>query len=156
LSSYFISRLKDSVLVFNKKAYMKEYNARPEHKQNVREATKSRYWRLRNDPEFRRKKHEADHKYRLAHLDEKRQKDREYFYRNRDRILERFRSRIKFQGHTKSVPKNPRTGICSICGHIGKTDMHHNQYDPENILANTIEVCDGCHNRVHIRRKGVM
>ena len=155
MSSYFhktlYSRLKDSYrLVFDKKAYMKIYNARPEVRKNVREAVNRHYWANRDNPDFRAKKSEADRRYALSHWEQKKRRNREYFYRHRDRILERLRARIKFQGRTKSVGRNPRTGICSLCRHKGQTDIHHMRYDRNDLLAHTIELCDSCHNKQRV------
>lgn len=52
---------------------------------------------------------------------------------------------MTFRGKTVSLDNNPRKGICSKCGHVGKTDMHHDQYDINNPLAYTRELCRRCH-----------
>ena len=147
----FNSRLKDYFrLVFDKKAYMKEYNARPEQKQKVREAAVRHYWANKNNPDYLARKKEKDKRWRLSHLEYKRRKDREYFQNNRERIYQQFRKRILFQGRVIAVGRNPRSGICSIWCRIGRTDIHHTKYDPNNVLAHTMELCDGCHNKQRV------
>jgi hypothetical protein len=42
---------------------------------------------------------------------------------------------------------NPRTGFCSKCGKIGQTHLHHTNYDSNNPLDNTIELCVSCHSK---------
>lgn len=55
--------------------------------------------------------------------------------------------RINFKGKIIRLGFVPRIGICSKCGKKGKTDLHHEEYDSNNILANTIELCDSCHSK---------
>jgi hypothetical protein len=75
--------------------------------------------------------------------------------------------RIEFKGKQIHIDKNPRKGICSLCGikvgqfhpvtgHYCKTThMHHLQYDPENPANYTIEVCVPCHKQEHQRLKAI-
>jgi hypothetical protein len=72
--------------------------------------------------------------------------------------------RLAFKGKQVFVDEAPRKGICSLCGvrvgqfhpvtghYCKQTQMHHLQYDPENPLAHTIEVCVPCHKQEHRRR----
>ena len=148
----FISRLKDLyALVFDKKAWMKEYNARPENKEKVRQAVRKRYWLLKDDPEFKARKSEKDRKYRLTHAEQKREKDRLYHLKNREKHLQVFRNRVTFHNKQLQLDFNPRVGTCSICGSVRRTDLHHTKYDPSNPLAHTIEVCKPCHRKQHIK-----
>ena len=58
-------------------------------------------------------------------------------------------------GKTHYLKENPRTGVCSRCfrskarGEIKRTAMHHTSYDPTDVLANTVELCVGCHMHIH-------
>ncbi len=54
------------------------------------------------------------------------------------------------EGKQEYVKTNPRTGVCSICGAIKgidceRTAIHHIEYDKEDVLLNTIELCASCH-----------
>ena len=153
----FISRLKDLyALVFDKKAWMKEYNARPENKEKVREATKKHYWANKDNPEYQARKKASDKRWRLSHLEYKRKKDMEYHWKNREKHLQMFRNRVTFLGKQLQLDSNPRRGVCSQCGFVGRTDLHHIKYDPTNPLANTIELCKPCHRKGHIRKAKIL
>ena len=63
--------------------------------------------------------------------------------------------RLRFKDKHMMLKENPRTGICSQCGarkgiECKKTDIHHIQYDPEDPLKYTIELCPSCHRNQHI------
>ena len=63
--------------------------------------------------------------------------------------------RIEFQGRNINFKENPRTNVCSKCGKKypdklkEQTSMHHQEYDPKNPLANTVELCRSCHLSHH-------
>lgn len=65
------------------------------------------------------------------------------------------RKKILFKGGQVWIGYNPRSGICSKCkrsvhkGEIKKTNLHHTQYDENNPLAHTIELCVSCHIKEH-------
>jgi len=69
--------------------------------------------------------------------------------------LKRKKKRINFKGKLIGLEKEPRIGICSKCGksvkkgEIKRTNLHHLKYDPKNPLNHTIELCVGCHNKIH-------
>ena len=71
-------------------------------------------------------------------------------------ILHKFRvtasnnKRILFKDQRIHLKQEIRKGICSQCGHIGRTNMHHITYDESNPTAYTIELCVPCHNREHL------
>jgi len=76
--------------------------------------------------------------------------DYEYQQKNREKINKKQREvynpqRIKFKGKQIQIGINPRKGICSKCGKKAETDMHHTKYDRNNVLANTVELCNSCH-----------
>ena len=108
------TRLKDLyALVFDKKAWMKEYNARPEIKALVRAASMNYYWANKDTPEFKAKKSEKDKRWRLKHLEYKRQKDREYFQKNKDWLLPKNREYVKGwnRQHWKNMTTEERKAI---------------------------------------------
>ncbi len=62
--------------------------------------------------------------------------------------------RINLQGKIRiQLDHNPRTGYCSLClnniydGSCKKTDLHHIEYDLDNPLRYTIELCPSCHGK---------
>ena len=65
--------------------------------------------------------------------------------------------RIRFAptGKNYTLKENPRIGVCSRCfrskarGEIKRTAMHHTSYDPTDVLANTVELCNRCHSQIH-------
>lgn len=64
------------------------------------------------------------------------------------------KKKIKFLGKQIHIGVNPRKGICSKCGRrvgeqITRTNMHHERYDPTDLLKHTIELCVACHVRIH-------
>lgn len=58
---------------------------------------------------------------------------------------------IKFKGKSIHTDHIVRKGSCQNCGKTGLTNMHHTQYDSNNPLAHTIELCISCHNKEHGR-----
>lgn len=56
---------------------------------------------------------------------------------------------LNYKGKTIMMPNPVRTGICKECGNIGRTNIHHKEYDDSNPLAYTIELCIRCHNKAH-------
>jgi hypothetical protein len=59
-------------------------------------------------------------------------------------------NQIGFQGRKVWLGFNPRIGVCNGCRAVvpfdcDRTEMHHEEYDPDNILSHTIEYCRGCH-----------
>jgi hypothetical protein len=63
--------------------------------------------------------------------------------------------RLKFKGNLLNLRENPRTNICSQCDRKYpeelkiQTSMHHLVYDESNPIAHTLELCAGCHARLH-------
>lgn len=56
--------------------------------------------------------------------------------------------RMKFKDTIIHLSQNPRTGICHDCGRATETDIHHYaEYDEQDPLKNTIELCPSCHCR---------
>jgi len=72
-------------------------------------------------------------------------------------------NRVLILGKGVCFKENPRTNVCSICGRRypeelkRQTSIHHYKYDPENLLAHTVELCTSCHAKDHMRmgRKAV-
>ena len=52
---------------------------------------------------------------------------------------------IRFRGPQIVVDRIARNGICVNCGREGYTHIHHKQYDDNDPLAHTIELCPSCH-----------
>ena len=49
-------------------------------------------------------------------------------------------------GYIRTHKKFNKKGVCSICGYIGTTELHHIDKDPKNISDdNVIELCLTCH-----------
>ena len=61
--------------------------------------------------------------------------------------------RLKFKDRYVYVDKNPRNHICSNCGNIGNTDIHHIQYHENDPLKDTVELCNSCHMKESWRLK---
>lgn len=63
------------------------------------------------------------------------------------------KKRIRFKEKIISIKNNPRKGYCSRCsnnifdGSCKRTHMHHELYDVNNVLNNTIELCPKCHDK---------
>ena len=53
--------------------------------------------------------------------------------------------KIKFKDKFVMLKENPRKGVCCKCNKIGLTHIHHTEYDDNNPLKNTIELCPSCH-----------
>lgn len=52
---------------------------------------------------------------------------------------------LNFKGKRLLFASRLRTGICSQCNFVGRTDLHHTEYDESNPLAHTVELCRSCH-----------
>lgn len=63
--------------------------------------------------------------------------------------------KIYFKNRRITLKENPRSGICSICGKLGKTDMHHFLYDNNDPLKYTQELCAGCHAKESLRSEQI-
>jgi len=61
--------------------------------------------------------------------------------------------RIKFKDKRIFLETNPRIGVCSWCRKKGRTNIHHLQYDENNPLAHTVEICPSCHIKEHLAKK---
>jgi hypothetical protein len=55
--------------------------------------------------------------------------------------------RIHYKGKDICLSFNPRKGICTKCGKEGKTQLHHEEYDDNDVLAHTVELCVSCHSK---------
>ena len=60
--------------------------------------------------------------------------------------------KIRFKDKRIILKENPRKGRCLKCGKIGRTNMHHQQYDESDPLKYTIELCTSCHMKIHNRK----
>ncbi len=55
-------------------------------------------------------------------------------------------NKVVYKGPTLTLDHDPRIGICSRCRAVARIDcigthMHHEIYDDNDPLANTIELC---------------
>src|SRR5262245_42437802 len=65
----------------------------------------------------------------------------------------KYRPRVlSYKGKRVMLKVAPRTHKCSNCGKIGYTQMHHLQYDDNDPLAYTVELCVICHRLAHGER----
>lgn len=74
---------------------------------------------------------------------------RKIIYRKRE--LEHNKRKLVYKRKNITLPYNPRIGVCSWCRAVApidtpRTHLHHEKYDDNNPLANTIELCMKCHN----------
>jgi len=74
---------------------------------------------------------------------------------NPEVIKRRNQTRMLFKNKIIHLDKNPRIGICSLCGIKTKTSMHHLIYDETNPLKHTIEICNSCHMKESMKIHGV-
>ena len=91
---------------------------------------KKRYQKNKDDPEFIANKNEIRAKSRHKNLIDVRIGALDYYYRNKDKILEKHKNGILFLGKYFPLPYLPRRGICSQCQYQGFTAIHHIMYDP--------------------------
>jgi hypothetical protein len=71
------------------------------------------------------------------------------------KVRKRNQTRMLFKDKVIHIGKNPRTGVCSLCGIKTKTSMHHLIYDETNPLKHTIEICNSCHMKESMKIHGV-
>lgn len=63
---------------------------------------------------------------------------------------------ISFKGKRIVLKEKPRTGYCEQCSNnifdetCKRTSMHHFIYDENDPLKNTIELCNSCHQTLHL------
>jgi len=69
--------------------------------------------------------------------------------RVRGYALKSKKKRILFKNKRVTMDHNPRSGVCSECGKEGRTEIHHDEYDEKNPMANTRELCASCHATHH-------
>lgn len=86
--------------------------------------------------------------YREAHRQHYRDIAKAYRERRKDYYKDRHEHRLTFKGERHIIDRKPRTGICSRCGRLGYTHIHHNEYIEEDHLACTIELCPVCHSKI--------
>jgi hypothetical protein len=59
-------------------------------------------------------------------------------------------NQIGFRGRKVWLGYDPRSGVCNGCRAVAPFDcdithMHHEEYDPNDVLSHTIEYCPKCH-----------
>lgn len=63
---------------------------------------------------------------------------------------------LRFKGKQIVLKHNPRKGVCSKCGAVKgisckRTSLHHEEYHEDDVLKDTIELCNSCHKVLHDR-----
>lgn len=54
-------------------------------------------------------------------------------------------------GYFVTHRKNPKCGVCEVCGEVGYTELHHKDRNPKNWLPDNVEeLCMICHKRRHL------
>ena len=95
------------------------------------------------------------------HTEKKKQYQRERYWKKRDAILQYlklWREKRDFDGMRETILK--RDGYrCRECGSEENLLVHHRDgsgktIKPNNDLANLLTLCNACHVRVHLPRKG--
>lgn len=86
-------------------------------------------------------------------------------------IIRNSKKNIKFKGKNVWLGKNPRIGFCNLCKkHVGdeyinslgnktvikRTAMHHINYHEDDILKDTIELCQSCHMKITQKKIDIM
>ena len=93
-----------------------------------------------------------------AMTEEEREKDKEYhrvWERTNIKRRNRKKSQMRYKDKDVRFDFNLRTNVCCMCGKKypedlqRQTDLHHIEYSDENPLEHTIELCVGCHFKVH-------
>lgn len=80
---------------------------------------------------------------------------------NPENVYQYIHNRIFFKGKEVVVDHNPRTGTCSKCGavidgeEVKQTHIHHTEYNDNDVLAHTIELCARCHG-IETRKRALM
>jgi len=78
---------------------------------------------------------------------------------NPEKAYQYIHNRILFKGKTVVLDHNPRTGTCSKCGavidgeKVKQTHIHHTEYNDNEVLAHTVELCASCHGRESRKRE---
>jgi hypothetical protein len=85
----------------------------------------------------------------------------EYFEKNQERISTYNKCSVLYKGKKIRLDFNPRRGVCRKCGvkvgnGIKQTNIHHKKYHDDDVLKDTIELCNRCHKREHARLKMIV
>lgn len=91
--------------------------------------------------------------YRIKNHEKILQNDRLYYKNNKEKWHSE--NKILFKNKRIILNYNPRKGICQKCGKNGRTNLHHIQYDDNDPLAHTIELCVGCHRKEHPQERDI-
>ena len=135
-----------------------------ENLERQRQYSKKYYHTHKEEEKIRTKKRSAKIKeykarYELKHKEKIKERHKIWQTNHPERVKEHNTNRISFKGENTPLDHNPRKGICNNCkrtvtsGEIKITNLHHIKYDPNNPLAYTIELCVGCHNSIHSKKK---
>jgi len=105
----------------------------------------------------RGKKLQYQKQYRKDHPE----KMQEWYGKNPQKIQFYRHRLLNYKGKQITLKENPRIGVCSNChrsvenGAIMRTQLHHLEYDNNNPLNHTIELCVRCHRQEHARLRRI-
>lgn len=103
------------------------------------------------NPKVRQK---AWRKYLDTHIEEQRERSREYYQKNREIILLKMKEYYipnNARGRAKTIAKKYLgLKICSECKTLRDIDVHHIDFDPlNNNPKNLVYLCSICHGKKH-------
>jgi hypothetical protein len=107
--------------------------------------------------------HKCNKKLHPPKIETRQKWNRKYYLTHKQKCSQIDKNRnsrsFTFLGKQVTLSDNPRTNICSKCGRNypkdlkKQTHLHHLEYDKNNKLDNTIELCTGCHLTLHRLQK---
>ena len=82
-------------------------------------------------------------------------------YRSPESIRKEYVRRYTFKSKLIYHNEVPRKGVCSKCGaragiECKRTQLHHTDYDSDNPLAHTIELCASCHGKETWKQRKIL
>ncbi len=114
--------------------------------------TYQREYRKNNPEKFR----VLDKKNREKHEEKIEEKDRNYYKKNKKRLIEYQMKKRSVDPETNKIRQSTykkfndkKKGVCSKCGDEGRTDFHHTSYKPNKF----VELCKSCHKLYHVNEK---
>lgn len=123
--------------------YARQYRAK--NKEIINAQNRKRY----SIPEIHEKKLESRREY-----DEKNrpiiiQQKQLWKLQNKEKYQSYYKFRFRFKNRYIKLDYNPREGICFFCKFEADTLLHHFEYDDNDPLRWTIELCRACHKKWH-------
>lgn len=131
--------------------------------ERFKKGKRSKHGRENNCKECYRKKYGKEYLKGGKYYDTVVANVRRWQKKNPEKLKESMRrsrlKRIEFKGKQIYLDENPRTNVCSKCGHKypddlkQRTCMHHKIYDDNNPLNHTTELCHSCHTKLHMKTR---